>query len=100
MYKQGNERSRNIEAYKMQLDVVEKQIYGLDVLNKNLKQTINNYNGLLIGSSTYEFLFDDRLGSDVFGNLIVVLLLIILFILTGVIKFFYFGTYTDKIEFW
>jgi hypothetical protein len=84
----------------MQLDVVEKQIYGLDVLNKNLKQTINNYNGLLIGSSTYEFLFDDRLGSDVFGNLIVVLLLIILFILTGVIKFFYFGTYTDKIEFW
>ena len=73
MSKQENERSRNIEAYNKQLDVVEKQIYGLDVLNKNLKQTINNYNGFLIGSSTYEFLFDDRLGSDVFGNLIVVL---------------------------
>jgi hypothetical protein len=40
--KKENELTRNIEAYKKQLDEIEKQIYGLDVLNKNLKQTINN----------------------------------------------------------
>ncbi len=51
--KKENELTRNIEAYKKQLDEIEKQIYGLDVLNKNLKQTINNYNGFLIGNSTY-----------------------------------------------
>ena len=71
--KKENEFSRIIEAYKKQLDEIEKQIYGLDVLNKNLKQTINNYNGFLIGNSTYEFLFRDQLCSDIFGILILVL---------------------------
>ena len=76
--KKENELSRNIEAYKKQLDEIEKQIYGLDVLNKNLKQTINNYNDYLIGSSTYEFLFRDQLCSEIFGSLILVFYLIIL----------------------
>ena len=44
----------------------------LEVFNRDLKQTITNYNGYLIGSNTYEFVFDDQLGSEIFGNLIVV----------------------------
>ena len=44
----------------------------LGVLNKDLKQTITDYNWYLIGCNTFEFVFEDQLGSEIFGNLIVV----------------------------
>ena len=76
----------NIDKSKKEFDEITKQFdtlvindqkfesmkQSLDVLNKDLKQTITDYNGYLIGSNTYEFVFDDQLGSEIFGNLIVV----------------------------
>ena len=76
----------NIDKSKKEFDEITKQFdtlvindqkfesmkQSLDVLNKDLKQTITDYNGYLIESNTYEFVFEDQLGSEVFGNLIVV----------------------------
>jgi len=84
--KEVNEISMNIDKSKKEFDEITKQFdtlvindqkfesmkQSLDVLNKDLKQTITDYNGYLIGSNTYEFVFEDKLGSEVFGNLIVV----------------------------
>ena len=52
----------------------------LNFLNKNLTQIITDYNGYSIGNNTYEFIFDDKLGSEIFGNLIVVFIFMIEFI--------------------
>jgi hypothetical protein len=84
--KEVNETSIHIEKSKRELDEITRQFdtlvindqkfesmkQSLEVLNRDLKQTITNYNGYLIGSNTYEFVFDDQLGSEIFGNLIVV----------------------------
>jgi hypothetical protein len=89
--KEINEASMNIERSKIELEKITKQFdtlviddqkfenikQSLDVLNKDLKQTIIDYNGCLIGNNTYEFVSGGQFGSDAFGKLILVFNLII-----------------------
>ena len=77
----------NIDKSKKEFDEITKQFdtlvindqkfqnikQSLGVLNENLKQTMIDYNCHLIGNNTYEFKFDDKLSSEIFGSLIVVL---------------------------
>ena len=89
--KEVNEISMNIDKSKKEFDEITKQFdtlvindqkftnikQSLDVLNKDLKQTIIDYNGCLIGNNTYEFVSGGQFGSDAFGKLILVFNLII-----------------------
>ena len=52
----------------------------LNFFNKNLTQIITDYVGYSIGNNTYEFIFDDKLCSEIYGNLIVVFIFMIEFI--------------------
>ena len=78
-----NELSKNIKAFKKQLDEITGKFdklefddkkfksmkQSLDVLNKNLIQTIYSYNDNLIDNKNYDFVFEQKAISSIFGRL-------------------------------
>ena len=84
LLKQENELSTNINAFKKQLDDITGKFDILefddnkfkemkqspDVLNKDLKQTVYSYNDNLIDNKNYDFFFQQKIISSVFGRLL------------------------------
>jgi len=77
-----NEFSANIEAFKKLLDEItgkfdmfefdDQKFKGmkqsLDVLNKDLKQTVYSYSDNLIGNKYYDFIFEEKIISSILGR--------------------------------
>ena len=81
--KEENELSTKIEAFKKQLDAIRENFdmlefddkkfkvikQDLEVLKKDLTQTVYSYNDHLIENKKYDFIFEQKPISSVFGRL-------------------------------